>query len=104
MKICRGSCYRRSWRDSYFVWLCGFYYEAVHVDLVVLMFSSVLFSTLIASSGEERAPVHLYVYFACVTFCPFLFLLLLGLAAEFYIDIHCEIKLLFRNLPHLFIL
>ena len=42
---------------SYFVRLCGFYYEAFHVDyylLLILTFLSVLFRIVTSSDGEER--------------------------------------------------
>ena len=57
---------------SYSVWLCGLYHGALQF-LVSCFFSP--FSIVFSSLGEEGLVyvllVHLFVYFARATFCPF---------------------------------
>ena len=55
--------------------------------LIVLMFYSILFSTVITLLGEERELVymllvHLYAHLACLTVLIFLFLFVSGSAAD----------------------
>ena len=70
------------------MWLCGFCYEAFHVESYLALCShdvvfSVRFSTVMTSLGEERAGlVYMYVYLACVTVCLFLFLLVSGIGCK----------------------
>ena len=67
--------HRWSWCCSYFVWFCGFYYEAFHVASCLALCSRVFFSIVITSLGEERAGVcgfraFVCLFFAHVFFCP----------------------------------
>ena len=63
------------WSES-FVWLCGFYYRAFHVESCLALCSRVFQSRLALWSPRLGKAVyvlleHLFVYFACVNFCPF---------------------------------
>ena len=68
---------RWSWRCSYFVWLCVFYYGSFHVEACLVLCPrafSVLFTIVITSLGEETAGLYASRTFVCLS-CVCYFLL-----------------------------
>ena len=64
---------------SYFVWICGFYYEAFHIQSYLASCSRIVsvLRNIVIPSGNRNVIymlfVHVFVNLVCVTFCMFSF-------------------------------